>query len=599
MSFATKAYSVPGAFSSVDSFPVAYARELPVWKAPCVLALFTILSAVQIILLRYSNLKWVFPTGDYLPEGIYSGSHPISFRVFIGSFIVSFCLFWADSTRRRITLTIHALSYCVVGWILLDSVLFVLRRTTGFELSLTVAEILSGLLGFALYSLTILENGALPSPISIRQRGRWSYMRHSVLVGLLILLTAIVATIIHRRDLLIVKHLKNVALLGGIGPGVFLLLPLFFLLLFALAHLRRSFLRRRPSFVDVSVIIPAFNEEHSIADAIRALDRAGEGYGGKIIVLVIDNASQDATAIRAREALANCKNVVGRVIHEARAGKSFALNRGLAEVNTDFVIRVDADTRLQPRTIARAMIWFADDRVGVVGGLPLTPDAGPFDNARQIETLVKHGYYSVALEAIGGVIGVPGMFAVYRTQHLRALGGFATGMNGEDTDITLRISERGYRVVVDASIGYISEVPVTLQHMREQRMRWFRSIFHVSSRGRQIILGAGRSIRGKIVLPFMLINSARRAMMIPLIIFGLLELSLGSGLEGLLRWQAVIAVILGSSVLVAILAALVNRRWRALFGLPDYFVFRVLRSYFTLEALLSIIVMPKRVPFRL
>src|SRR5690606_3024823 len=141
----------------------------------------------------------------------------------------------------------------------------------------------------ALYSLTILENGALPSPISIRQRGRWSYMRHSVLVGLLILLTAIVATIIHRRDLLIVKHLKNVALLGGIGPGVFLLLPLFFLLLFALAHLRRSFLRRRPSFVDVSVIIPAFNEEHSIADAIRALDHAGEGYGGKIIVLVIDN----------------------------------------------------------------------------------------------------------------------------------------------------------------------------------------------------------------------------------------------------------------------------------------------------------------------
>lgn len=79
-------------------------------------------------------------------QGIYPGSHPISFRVFIGSFIVSFRLFWADSTRRRITLTIHALSCLVVGWILLDSVLFVLRRTTGFEFSLTVAEILSGLL---------------------------------------------------------------------------------------------------------------------------------------------------------------------------------------------------------------------------------------------------------------------------------------------------------------------------------------------------------------------------------------------------------------------------------------------------------------------
>ena len=591
--------NAPAIFSSIDSIPKTYARKISPWKAPALLLLFAVISALQILFLRLPAIQFMFPAGDYVPPNIYQGYHAIAFRVFTISFLISFCMFWAERWSRRLSIAARSLLTYFGGCALLDGIIYLIHSISGLTFSLNMGEIVSGMIGFGIYSLMLLENGAMPAPITIRQRGRWSYFRQTLGVIVLVALSSIVALSVEKANFFWVNFLHDIALLGGIGPGVFLILPLFFLFLFVVAHIRRRFLRREDFHPDMSVIVPAFNEEYIIERTITALDLAAEGYRGKVIALIIDNNSRDATAELANKALARCRHITGSVILEKEAGKSFALNRGLAEVQTDFVIRVDADTQIQPGAITCAMSWFADARVGVVGGLPLVPDTGPFDRARQIETLVKHGFYSVALEAISGVVGVPGMFAVYRTRQLRALGGFVAGMNGEDTDISLRIAERGSRIVVDANATYISEVPVTLQHMREQRLRWFRSVFHISSRSRQIILGTARSIRGKAILPYMLVNSARRAMMVPLVIFGLIELFLGAGLNGLLRWQSVVAVILGSSVLIAIMAAIVNHRPDALIGLPDYFVFRFLRSYFTLESMLTIIVLPKRNPFRL
>jgi len=161
--------------------------------------------------------------------------------------------------------------------------------------------------------------------------------------------------------------------------------------------------------------------------------------------------------------------------------------------------------------------------MGVVGGLPVPPGGGLFDRARFLEVAVKHGFYSVAFETINSVVGIPGMFSVYRTELPRQLGGFVEGMNGEDTDISLRTGELGYRLLVDPAVRYISEVPTSYAHMREQRTRWFRSTFHISARCRDLIYAKQTTMRGKVVLPYMLINTARRTMMVPLALFGLLE----------------------------------------------------------------------------
>lgn len=252
------------------------------------------------------------------------------------------------------------------------------------------------------------------------------------------------------------------------------------------------------------------------------------------------------------------------------------------------MIRIDADTQVQPMTLVRAMRHFSRPGVGAVGGMPLPPGGGPFDRARELEVLLKHGYYQVGYGATDCIVGIPGMFAAYRTECVRSVGGFVTGMNGEDTDVAVRIGESGYRTVGDPSVIYISEVPLSYRHLREQRLRWFRSIYHVTARNRTYLDGWRLSVRGKVVLPFMLINSARRAMMVPLAIYGFLYLALAFEPEGVLTLQAVIAVLIGAPALMAAFAALANGRPAALLGLPEYILFRIVRAYLTLESVLSI-----------
>lgn len=220
--------------------------------------------------------------------------------------------------------------------------------------------------------------------------------------------------------------------------------------------------------------------------------------------------------------------------------------------------------------------------------MPLPPGGAIFDPGRLVEVLLKHGYYSPALSAASGLVGIPGMFVVYRAEALKRAGPFADTMNGEDTDMSLRIAEMGYRTMIDRRITYVSEVPTSFAHLREQRLRWFRSVYHVSARAHSLISSPNFSIRGKLVLPYMLLNTARRAMMIPLAVFGVLELLVTSGSVALPHWQATAAVLVGSPILAATFAILVNRRPQALLALPPYILFRALRSWYSLESALSI-----------
>ena len=156
--------------------------------------------------------------------------------------------------------------------------------------------------------------------------------------------------------------------------------------------------------------------------------------------------------------------------------------------------------------------------------------------------------------------------------------------------MSLRIGELGYHSVVDPKIRYISEVPSAYEHMREQRMRWFRSIYHISSRCRDLIYSNNASLRGKIILPYMLVNSARRAMLVPLIIFGTLECMFGFNPDSPIIWQSIVAVTTGAPAIMAVVASLLNGVPKGILALPEYLIFRVLRAYFTLESMMSILI---------
>jgi cellulose synthase/poly-beta-1,6-N-acetylglucosamine synthase-like glycosyltransferase len=575
-------------FVSVDSAPKRFAGPVSQWQAPRMLLVLTALSAGQLWLINTEWMGTIFPNHDYVFSP-HEGRHAIAIRIFLISFYISFAVFCSAGPRGRFFFGLDMVLTFILGCAAFDLANAVVHSVLGHSFSLHFSAIASGLFGFAIYSFKLLERGRMPARIRI-QHVPVTQKRAFFRLTAALFLATIASTYVGNLDLEAVKAMRQWTLLGGIGPGVFLLLPLLFGQLYLLA-IYDVLTAKTPKFTPpVSVIVPAHNESYIIKDTIEAMDRAARHYGGDVRILIMNNNSTDETESIARTALAKCTAAKGRVINTPKPGKSHALNAGLEACETEFLVRVDADTLVGEDNFTRAMPYFANPQVGVVGGVPIPPGGALFDRARLLEVLVKHGFYSVAMGAVNGVVGIPGMFVVYRTHHPRDLGGFVEGMNGEDTDISLRIGELGFHSVVDPKIRYVSEVPSSYGHMREQRMRWFRSIYHISSRCRDLIYGPNKTLRGKVILPYMLINSARRAMLVPLILFGALEWGCGFNPDSPIVWQSIVAVTTGAPAIMAVIASLLNGLPRGILALPEYLIFRILRAYFTLESMLSILV---------
>lgn len=105
-----------------------------------------------------------------------------------------------------------------------------------------------------------------------------------------------------------------------------------------------------------SVIIPAFNEEHSIAHVLRALPAVDD-------VIVVDNGSFDATAAVARANAA-------RVISEPERGYGAACLAGIAALDaaTRIVVFLDADYSDYPEDLTDLLEPLIRDRADFVIG---------------------------------------------------------------------------------------------------------------------------------------------------------------------------------------------------------------------------------------
>jgi polyisoprenyl-phosphate glycosyltransferase len=99
----------------------------------------------------------------------------------------------------------------------------------------------------------------------------------------------------------------------------------------------KSATQAAPTRVDLSVVIPAYNEEMAIVQTVAAVNQALSGLSITHDVVVVDDGSTDATAERAESTSA-------RVIRCAEnGGYGSALKRGIAAGDSEFVAIIDAD----------------------------------------------------------------------------------------------------------------------------------------------------------------------------------------------------------------------------------------------------------------
>ena len=108
-------------------------------------------------------------------------------------------------------------------------------------------------------------------------------------------------------------------------------------------------------FMRISVVIPCYNEEESIAKVIESIPE------GVHEVLVVDNNSTDGTAAKARERGA-------RVVFEPKQGYGSALKAGFCNASGEVIATLDGDCQYPAELILEMAKFLEEERLDFLSG---------------------------------------------------------------------------------------------------------------------------------------------------------------------------------------------------------------------------------------
>jgi cellulose synthase/poly-beta-1,6-N-acetylglucosamine synthase-like glycosyltransferase/spore germination protein YaaH/peptidoglycan/xylan/chitin deacetylase (PgdA/CDA1 family) len=218
----------------------------------------------------------------------------------------------------------------------------------------------------------------------------------------------------------------------------------------------------------VSVLIPAYNEEAVIADTVRAA--LASNYH-ELEIIIVDDGSVDRTSEQVRANFGDDPRV--RLIREPNRGKSAALNHALAEATGEVAVTIDADTIVDPQSIRFLVRRFADVRVAAIAGNVKVGNRNRWLTRWQaLEYITSQNLEKRAFDLLNCIPVVPGAVGAWRTDMVRSCGGFSGDTVAEDTDLTLTLRRRGWKIQYDEdAIGH-TEVPDTAEALIRQRFRW-------------------------------------------------------------------------------------------------------------------------------
>jgi biofilm PGA synthesis N-glycosyltransferase PgaC len=294
-------------------------------------------------------------------------------------------------------------------------------------------------------------------------------------------------------------------LLNAAGWAVAAVLGLFTLrralfLLTALLPETRSPLDPPPEWPDVLLLVPVRNEAATLPGLMLNLDRLDYPPHRLSVVFINDGSTDGSTALLERW---TSERWHWHVLSLPRTvGKARALNTALLKFPQGEIVAVyDADERPNLSALRHLLPPFADPRVAAVSGRREVSNrlVGPAAGYTAIEGLVHQWITMRAKDRLNLTPASLGANCAYRRAALRAVGGFTPGALLEDTDLTVRLAQAGYRTRFEAQAisGHLS--PTTITGYWRQHTRWARGFNEVAKSQ-----GAGLLTRQDLPLPLRL-----------------------------------------------------------------------------------------------
>ena len=128
--------------------------------------------------------------------------------------------------------------------------------------------------------------------------------------------------------------------------------------------------------VDLTVVIPAFNEEQRLGPTVEQLARFLSDRGGRFEILVVDDGATDGTVALCERLAARWPSL--RVIPTApNRGKGHAVRVGMRAARGATVLMTDADGSTPASEIPRVLLPILEGRAAVAIGSRYLPGAAP------------------------------------------------------------------------------------------------------------------------------------------------------------------------------------------------------------------------------
>ncbi|MEK7662436.1 MAG: glycosyltransferase family 2 protein [Patescibacteria group bacterium] len=221
-------------------------------------------------------------------------------------------------------------------------------------------------------------------------------------------------------------------------------------------------------YPSVTIIVPCFNEEKTLAktiDSLLSLDYPKD----KLNITIVDDGSTDGTWKEAKKF--ENKNGV-RLFRKENGGKHTALNYALAHINTDLVGCLDADSFVEKDTLTKIVKYFEDNEV-----MAVTPAIKIYNPKRAIELMQNAEYnlgifFKKMLGMIDAIQVTPGPFSVFRKKVFDNLGPYRKAHNTEDLELAFRMHESHYKIVNSHKAFVTTVAPNTIKSLYKQRLRW-------------------------------------------------------------------------------------------------------------------------------
>lgn len=358
----------------------------------------------------------------------------------------------------------------------------------------------------------------------------------------------------------------------------------------------------------LSVLAPAYNEEATVRQSVRALLTLqypnlevvliNDGSSDRTLELLIEDfALEPASPVHYRWLDSAPVRTIYRsrtfpeliVVDKENGGKADSLNAGLDVAAGDLVCAIDADTLIEPDALLKMVqpFLYRDDVIATGGtlrivnasevrdGRVITPHVprNVLAGCQAVEYLRAFLFGRMGWNRLGGNLIISGAFGLFRREAVIEAGGYMHDSVGEDMELVVRMRrqalDRGlpHQVISIPDPVAWTEVPESFRTLGRQRDRWHRGLADVMWRFRGMIFRPKYGAVGTVVVPFFLLVEFLGPVVEAL---GLIGLALALAL-GVVNWQFAVLFFLVAygfglllNLFTLLLADLGDRRYPAI-----------------------------------